>query len=219
MTEQKRPQANEWWVNNSTRSVTRIIGVKLDRKIVSENRFGVTFSTSDWDDWIHEPRCTGFDWVQPPECTKWAIRKEATKSYYGKTIAYARLDKETDGEIFHTDGTSFSFRDNLQVEKYWRYCTEAEALRRLKPEMCTMCGADALPGTAGCQDCTEYAIEAVGAPVKSLVVTQIPVRLWCKKTTIGMHFSSTVYARRDFMGDDMAEIKHGPNGFYFEGDA
>ena len=36
----------------------------------------------------------------------------------------------------------------------------------LAPETdgCVSCGAPVMPGTAGCKDCNEYALEAVGAP-------------------------------------------------------
>lgn len=65
--ETKTPQADEWWVN-SKGYIRYIIGLKRSGSIVWEDSTGWSFANdnSDWNDWHHEPRCTGFDWTEPP---------------------------------------------------------------------------------------------------------------------------------------------------------
>lgn len=85
---------------------------------------------------------------------------------YGKRVAYYRREGKKIGRTFLTDGTSFIFSewdDHGEIE-----VSEEAAKSRLDgaPETkgCVSCGAPVVPGTAGCKDCNEYAIDSVGAP-------------------------------------------------------
>jgi len=87
-------------------------------------------------------------------------------SVYGKRVAYYRREGEKIGRTFLTDGTSFIFsewHDDGEIEVSERV---AKSYVNHAPETdgCVSCGAPVMPGTAGCKDCNEYALEAVGAP-------------------------------------------------------
>lgn len=139
-----------------------------------EGRFLSTGEEHDSDLVKHLPDCTGFDWVP-----------ETFPQYY------RHKDKFLDGTAYieRTSATSMVFVaklgsrssvwgwgqfDNERVETgIWIQITEAEALAMLDTsdqtpaERCAMCNSEAIPGTGGCRECTEYAMACVGAPVES----------------------------------------------------
>ena len=60
----KQPAAGEWWISPSG-TIVRIVGTKLNGQILYE--FDINGSCGSakaewWEDWHHEPDCTGFDW-------------------------------------------------------------------------------------------------------------------------------------------------------------
>ncbi len=65
MSEQKKPQAGEWWEYNGVR--IRIVGTLLNGRVVCEYRDGKTATLTQGDWWHHEPRCTSWDWQPEPE--------------------------------------------------------------------------------------------------------------------------------------------------------
>ena len=50
----------------------------------------------------------------------------------------------------------------------WQHLPECDSFKWQPEEFCSMCGVNpVIPGTAGCNDCTEFALDAVRAPVES----------------------------------------------------
>jgi len=64
MTEQKQPQAGEWWLLDG--DIAKCHGISQAGCPIMEMSDGeFIFTDCDWSDWHHEPSCTSFDW-QPP---------------------------------------------------------------------------------------------------------------------------------------------------------
>ena len=65
MTEEtKIPQAGEYWISDDG-SIIRIVGTKLNGKVIYENKTEFHYQCNSMTNWRHEPRCTSFDWVEP----------------------------------------------------------------------------------------------------------------------------------------------------------
>lgn len=66
MTEQKKPQAGEWWFNADGERVY-VIGTRSNGQYMFENNQNRIWPwCGDWSDWHHEPDCTGWDWQPAP---------------------------------------------------------------------------------------------------------------------------------------------------------
>lgn len=67
MSEQKKPQAGEWWFANDGSGRVYVIGQTTADVSVYELKDGLVSRDSDWSNWHHEPRCTGWDWQPEPK--------------------------------------------------------------------------------------------------------------------------------------------------------
>ena len=141
MTEQKQPQAGEWWQKDLTRLF--IIGTKKNGLAVGETEFGTLIPFLKIHDWQHLPECDSFDW-QPVE-------------------------------------------------------------------FCVMCDDLSAKAHARCNDCTEFALDAVRAPVESpddwVTQDRVPVRLADEIQWSGM---ASLWHKISKQGDVFRnKLKHG----------
>lgn len=67
MSEQKKPQAGEWWFYNGGGIKVYIVGTASDGSCVYESKSGEPEGNDDWSGWHHEPRCTSWNWQPEPE--------------------------------------------------------------------------------------------------------------------------------------------------------
>ncbi len=137
----KTPIAGEWWIHKLG-VVRRVIGTKRDGAAIFEDQFGDYYAVTDFSDWHHEPRCTGFDWVEQPA--------EVWPKYYvcdtWKTAAYIQRKSSGPLVIVNKDGSVekpgrwWEKSDNYNVERRaFVEVTESEAKSRLKPPAVDPC--------------------------------------------------------------------------------
>jgi len=104
-TEQKQPQAGEWWIAPSG-IIVRIFGTKINGQILYESDIGGSCHSAKaewWSEWHHEPRCTGFNWVAPEPETfpQYWTTMDSQDSY----VAYVRRINAGQFVIVKRDGT------------------------------------------------------------------------------------------------------------------
>lgn len=130
----KTPQAGEYWVSKDDGSIQYIVGINTKGEAVFETKHGLLWQSDYWDNWYHEPLCTGFDWVKPPAevWPKYVVKDSWT------TEAYIRRDTATVGTIVLRNGTvnerlHYWDKDHESFIESgsWRYVTEFEALARV----------------------------------------------------------------------------------------
>lgn len=184
----KSPEPGQYWEHVKSKDRAYFIGRDPDGVMVWQCEGDIIeVGNLDWSDWQHIPGCTGWEW-EPETWPKYYVLDPTTVSPYDKDIVYARFDGARKGETFCCDGSSHCWTVLFDPQG-WVEVTEAEAKARFtpKPEPCAMCGGQPINGTAGCKDCTEYAVDAVKAPAE-----EFP-QYW---TTICGPSSSIAYIKR-----------------------
>lgn len=123
MTEQKQPQAGEWWQKEDTRLC--IVGTKKNGVTVGEMQSGALIPFMAIHDWQHLPDCDSFDW-RPEVWPKWYVPRDRSLSAFVKKTSSVKADFTSQiGTIpnvpIHVD------------DHHWIEVTESEALARVKP--------------------------------------------------------------------------------------
>jgi len=127
--ETKTPQADEWWVN-SKGYIRYIIGLKRSGSIVWEDSTGWSFANdnSDWNDWHHEPRCTGFDWTEPPAIDPgegWELLPVGTMLQDGDECffngTWHELNRIFSGTVYDTEDKNHYRRRKQTAEQWPKY--------------------------------------------------------------------------------------------------
>ena len=128
MTEQKQPQAGEYWQKEYTRVC--VIGTKKNRLTVGETECGTLIPFLPIHDWQHLPDCDSFDW-QPEVWPKWYVHCDADWDWCVEQYKVDRI------RVHRVTGVE----DHPWVAMYstniadgtWIKVTEAEALARVTP--------------------------------------------------------------------------------------
>ena len=160
----KQPHAGEYWQKEYTRVC--VIGTMKNGLTVGETEFGTLISFLQIHDWQHLPDCDSFDWQPEVWPQYWTAINDITFAY---CLRYA-ADKYC---MIKRDGSR-------GPENIWYHVTsegrtqltkeQAEAFVDCppRPVVCSMCGVNpVIHGTAGCKDCTEFALDSVRVPVES----------------------------------------------------
>lgn len=128
------PQPGQWLVMKlNPKYVVFFVGMSSDGKFVLQWQRGSTSLHENLEYFRQEPRCTGFDWVKTVEESwpKYAIRADGSDFAEG---GYIRRDSKTECVYVNREGIAIndSWAEALIEQGVWIYCTEAEALAKVK---------------------------------------------------------------------------------------
>lgn len=162
----KQPQAGEWWQKEDTRVC--IVGTRKNGLTVGEMQSGTLIPFMSIHGWQHLPDCDSFEW-QPEVWPQYWTTKDTDSM---RDVAFIELKQDGDWVQHYRDGgeslmtvVPFQKKGRTQLTK-----EQAEALvdKPQTPVVCSMCGlSPVIEGTAGCKDCTEWALDSVRVPVES----------------------------------------------------
>jgi len=219
----KKPQTGEYWIDAEGERLY-VVGKTPSGQVVCVDRENGTWVFDDnpsFEHWLHIPECDSFDWVEPPAevWPKWYVR---VGNNINGSFDCLRRDAKHKGLQYGPQSQPLEFRwlpgfDGIVREGSWIEVTEAEALARVKSvKTCVMCGVQpAMPGTSGCEDCNEYAIDAAKCPVES--PKRIPVRLSVADTVLKGTYGYYLTVRLASVPcyPDSVEIHSDGNGGWF----
>ena len=231
MTEQKQPQAGEWWQKDGKRVC--VIGTKKNGLTIGEMRGGTLIPFMSIHDWQHLPDCDSFEW-QPEVFPQYWTAKQTDSN---RDVAFVELKQGGDWVQHYRDGGEYLItvvpfhkggRTQLTKEQAealqspqespddWVEITDPEHVRREcdfvagktdHPDKWTPCVA-----TIGWSQAA-YPESKLRCRRKDLPVVKspkyVPVRLVCSTEDIG-----SVIWRMHIAGE--AEIKHDGYKFYIE---
>lgn len=144
----KKPEVGQWWVqtNKQDRSDAKYFraffcGHTADGSLLFESVDGSIEKDAgglNWENWHHEPACTGWDWVKEvkpeTEYPIWYVPRNPNEvcESFKKPIAYYRRDSEKRGETFYTDGESFKWGYwESELDNEIIACSQADAEARV----------------------------------------------------------------------------------------
>lgn len=161
--EVKKPEAGEYWEYKEERfhcvGATGIHAA-VARKDGAIIVFRIEHVATQWK---HIPDCDSFEWQSETFPQYWTLLRNTPDDY-----AFVKVISKKQAAVFKKDGTQsggiFCWSKSCEEGRTQLTKEQAEALRT---PICSMCGLSlAIPGTAGCRDCTEFAIDQVRAPVE-----------------------------------------------------
>jgi len=195
--ETKTPQPGEWWRAKDLTENAFICGFdEVGDPVVKRAADIYDYEMSVFlHHWHHEQRCTGFDWIEPPAIDPgegWellsvgTVLEDGDEFLKGETWiptgnakkdtvnwnTYRRKIKPAEPQdeatkALHTLAIAAGFDPlGLDPADIAEELIEKNKLRAVE-ELCQMCCQPAIPGTGGCRECTQYAIETTGCPVES----------------------------------------------------
>lgn len=198
--------AGEWYENDSLR--VRIVGKRLDGKVITETHGGFIGSINDKSEWTHLPDCDSFYW-KPETFPQWYAK--SCGGPYADCDHIIRTSKTTLCGVL-ADGTKTKevpwekYHEEFVIEGSWVPLTQAEAEDRIKIQ-----DPINLINLMNCPDCGEFRGHSHEEICKAKAKPNY-VRLWTHRT------SGTVCTATDERylkyPDIWTEIKHDGTGFY-----
>ena len=101
MTEQKQPQAGEWWQKDGTRVC--VVGTKKNGLTVGEMQSGTLIPFMSIHDWQHLPDCDSFEW-QPEVFPQYWTAKQTDSN---RDAAFVELKQGGDWVQHYRDGGEY----------------------------------------------------------------------------------------------------------------
>lgn len=188
-----QPEPDQYWQHKTSGDRAYFVGRTPDGEMVFQcEGDGVETGNLDWSGCEHLPGCDSWAWKPKPvssACNSQPSEYWSTRD--SSRFAYVRVDANDQASLINHDGTVGQVFPWNSAEKYGRLQITKEQAEELeihkpKPVVCPPVFPD-----------------------------RIPLRLWVKREVIGMHMAAPIVARRDFAGDDMAEVFSDGNGGLF----